>query len=60
VREPRDLPNIDGFEFIGITGDGEKKCHVVQDPETTCHYVDGEAKYCELLSWKPIEKPNRG
>lgn len=53
MPEPRDLPNIDGFEFIGMTVDGEKKCHVVRDKCGTM-YVDGEAKYCDLNWWREL------
>ena len=53
---PEDLPNIDGFEFIGITDEGEKKCRVVRDNEMGTCYVDGEAKYCDLIEWTYEEK----
>jgi len=48
----RGLPNTDGFEFIGIDCNGkEYRCHVVRDKNMT-HYVDGEARYCDLKYWR--------
>lgn len=54
MNHPRDLPNFHGFKFIGITADGEKQCQVVRDPETTCHIVTGEARFCDLIGWKRL------
>ena len=57
---PRDLPNIDGFEFIGIVNHQERRrCRVVRDPETMTHYVDGEARYCDLTGWEYPEKEGK-
>ena len=51
-----DLPHIDGYQFIGITIEGERKCHVVRDPEFGTYYVDGEAKYCDLIAWRKYDE----
>ncbi len=54
-RDPRLLPIVNGYEFIGIDLDGNRgNCVVVLDPETGGHYVDGDIKYCYLKHW--IEK----
>ena len=58
MPQPRDLPNIHGFEFIGITSEGRRNCRVVRDAETSTCYVDGEAKYCDL-SWWEHKKPEK-
>ena len=55
MSELKDLPNINGYEFIGVTSEGKKRCRVVKDPETGTCYVDGEAKYCDLRWWETIE-----
>ena len=55
---PRDLPNIAGYEFIGIIQVISRKmevdCYVVRD-KSGCMYVDGGAKYCDLIGWKEKE-----
>jgi len=51
VNRLQDIPNIDGYEFIGVTNDGKKSCRVARDNETGLHYVEGEAKYCDLIGW---------
>lgn len=52
MPEPKDLPNVHGFEFIGITAQGRRKCYVVFDEKHNTYYVDGEAKYCDLTWWQ--------
>ena len=55
MRPLRDLPNQKNFEFIGILHGGEQaKCIVLRDPEYGTHYVGGEAQYCDLIGWLPI------
>lgn len=56
MNQKRDLPNREGFAFIGIRGDGKEAiCIVRQDPETKCHYVDGLIKFCDLAGWRYLE-----
>lgn len=46
-----DLPNKQGFSFIGVKFDGsEATCHVELD-ESGFHEVAGSANYGELLGW---------
>jgi hypothetical protein len=53
LHSVRDLPNRDGFVFIGVNGEGkEALCIVRQDPKTKCHYVDGLIKLCDLTGWR--------
>ena len=57
IKQPWMLPNINGFEFIGIVNHcEERRCRVIRDPETGTHYVDGEARYCDLTGWKEIPR----
>ena len=56
IRELIELPNKDGFRFIGINIKGlQVRCKIVQDPNTKVHYVvrirDNEPFYCKLKGW---------
>jgi len=51
MRQTIDLPNQDGFEFIGVTKEGGlNRDRVVEDPETGCCKVEG-LKYSEYIGW---------
>jgi hypothetical protein len=53
--KPEDLPNQDGFHFVGLTTDGEVNCMVKKDQEKLAHYVVG-AKYCDLIGWRNVRQ----
>jgi len=49
------LPNVDGFEFIGLTyGDKEVRCRVVRG-EDGLHKIEG-APHSELRGWYPLKR----
>ena len=51
MRPLIDLPNLDGFQFLGITPDGAAiPCTVRRDPATGLHSIEG-AMYAELAGW---------
>lgn len=47
----RDLPNVHGYKFVGITRDGRRvPCAVEQDPVTRMHRITG-ANFRDLTGW---------
>ena len=56
-RELRDIPNIDGYEFIGIDHDDrEIKCIVKKNP-VGCHSaydLDGNPVFIQLKYWVKV------
>jgi hypothetical protein len=60
LNELSDLPNQEGFKFIGIDDDyNEHLCIVVKD-SIGCHTVnrisDNEPFFTKLMSWKSLTK----
>ena len=53
----RDLPNQDGFEFIGITAMGHTGNCIVKKMADGCHVVQGDYCFGDLAGWtnKPKE-----
>jgi hypothetical protein len=56
LRPLSELPNEDGFRFIGVNVRGLKvRCKVIQDKDTKVHYVirirDNEPFYSKLKGW---------
>lgn len=50
----RDLPNKEGFVFIGVLKDGsEATCNVTLD-ENGWHRVAGSATYNQLIGWRHL------
>ena len=55
IRTLKDLPNSQGFAFIGVLKNGlSAKCRVIKLPSGT-HEIQGEAKYSELEGWLPCK-----
>jgi hypothetical protein len=53
IRSLKDLPNHNGFKFIGVKKDGTcVDCHVERDSQTNTHFVAGGAGFDELQGWK--------
>ena len=56
MRFMKDLPNQEGFKFIGITYDDEKiNCIVMKNP-AGCHSVyddHGTPVFSKLQGWEP-------
>ena len=53
VRPLANLPNHNGFKFIGIKKDGTcVDCHVTFDKAAGIHVVAGGAQFDELQGWK--------
>lgn len=60
MRALRDLPNLEGYRFVGIDIDGnEHACIVVKDA-VGCHTVkriaDLEPFFMRLYAWRPAEQ----
>ena len=52
MKHLQDLPNIEGFRFVGITHDNERKeCFVAKDL-MGCHTIKGEATWFDLDGWE--------
>ena len=52
TKKPDSLPNLDGFEFIGIDKQYKKrKCYVAKD-KNGMHIVKGECSYKDLITWE--------
>jgi len=52
MKHLQDLPNIEGFRFVGITHDNERKeCFVAKDL-MGCHTIKGEAMWFDLDGWE--------
>jgi len=52
MKHLQDLPNIEGFRFVGITHDNERKeCFVAKDL-MGCHIIKGEATWFDLDGWE--------
>ena len=48
----RDLPNHEGFKFVGINHDGNSgNCHVVKEKSGN-HTVAGDFMFYQLVGWK--------
>lgn len=47
-----DLPNQDGYEFIGVRKDGTHCNCVIRQGDDGLHYIEGEVTYWELRGWK--------
>lgn len=55
-----DIPNRDGFQFIGLRVDStEARCVVRKDEKMHAHFVDGEARFVELKAWRFIKREDR-
>ncbi len=56
-RELRDIPNQDGYEFVGVTHDGDEiKCIVKKNP-IGCHGaydLDGNPVFIQLKYWVKV------
>lgn len=53
TRALADLPNREGFKFIGVRKDGTTvDCQIATDPETGTFRVAGGAVYEELTGWR--------
>ena len=53
VRPLANLPNQNGFKFIGVKKDGAcVDCHVTFDKDVGIHVVAGGAQFDELQGWK--------
>ena len=50
MRENRDLPNQNGFEFLAVKADGSTWRCVVEKRENGTHHVLG-VPYCEIIGW---------
>ncbi len=54
LNRPKDLPNKAGFAFVGVRKDGSlAQCVVKLNIETHRYIVTGEARYEDLIGWKP-------
>lgn len=53
MRELQNLPNRDGFEFIGIKNNGEQAACHIHRREDGIHVVAGEACFADLIGWLP-------
>lgn len=54
IREPRDIPNQQGFRFVGVTKDAQFIWLCVQkDNSGNCTL--GESVYSTLSSWMTVE-----
>lgn len=54
MRHMRDLPNQEGFQFVGVTHDGDLMECVVTKPDNICHSVEneyGEPCFMKLAGW---------
>lgn len=65
MKALRDLPNVDGFEFVGRFSNADPTvCRVVRDPMTGTHYVerisDRAKVYCWLVAWEPLRGDQEG
>lgn len=54
----RNIPNMDGFQFIGIAHDGsEHYCHVKRRDDGLHYMCSNTALYSDLRDWK--ESPHQ-
>lgn len=51
IRFLSDLPNQEGFKFVGVLQDNRVDCYVKKDPQTGLHSVAGGAKFSDLIGW---------
>ena len=54
----KDLPNQDGFEFIGITAMGHMGKCVIKKMADGCHTVQGDYCFSDLVGWIDKKKEN--
>ena len=54
IKALSDLPNTDGYEFMGITRSGKKYCKVIKNLITGRHSITGEATFNELIGWADL------
>lgn len=55
IRPLRDLPNQEGFKFIGLTNNNDLgMCEVIKN-DKGMHVISGEYTYLELKGWFSIE-----
>lgn len=54
IREPRDIPNQQGFRFVGITKDAQFIWLTVQKGKDACCTLGGDM-YARLESWMTVE-----
>lgn len=54
IREPRDIPNQQGFRFVGITKDAQFIWLTVQKSADECCTLGGDM-YARLESWMTVE-----
>lgn len=51
MRKLEDLPNLEGFKFIGVRHDGTlAQCYIIKDANGI-HIIGGAATYKELKGW---------
>jgi hypothetical protein len=59
MKHLQDLPNIEGFRFVGITHDNERReCFVAKDL-MGCHTIKGEATWFDLDGWEDASPKQR-
>lgn len=53
LKPIRDLPDVEGFEFIGVDKDGrEVLCRMRQLVTSGKFYIAGTTAFTELIGWK--------
>jgi hypothetical protein len=53
MKPLKDLPDLEGFEFIGIDAEGtEHACHMRQLVSTRKFYVAGISAFTTLTGWE--------
>jgi|WetSurMetagenome_2_1015567.scaffolds.fasta_scaffold875047_2 hypothetical protein len=50
-RELKDIPNIDGFELVGLNKDRKEVACYVKIGSDMCYHIEG-CDYNTLISWR--------
>jgi hypothetical protein len=60
MRHLSDLPNFEGYRFVGIGHDGKEHACIVTKDKIGCHTIkriaDLEPYYFKLTGWRPADE----
>lgn len=58
MRSLKDLPDLAGFEFIGIDREGrEYYCKVCQFLSSGAFYIGGVTAFVNITHWRHLDRP---